>query len=69
MPYLDQTDGRVVFVASGSGPEAFSGCSEEVKRRVVTAGREELAALAAEFVSGAEAGAHVNRTSNVVAGN
>jgi len=34
MPLLSKEDGRVVFVASGSGPDAFSGCSQAMQARV-----------------------------------
>ena len=58
LPCLDQDDGRVVFVASGSGPSAFADCSVEMQARVRAASRDDLTALAAEFVAGVEGGTH-----------
>ena len=42
MPLLSKEDGRVVFVASGSGPDAFSGCSQAMQARVRGADTREV---------------------------
>lgn len=56
LPLVSKADGRVVFVASGSGTTAFADASEDLQRRVRAATRDDLTEMAEEFVSGAKAG-------------
>ena len=59
MPLLNKDHGRVVFVASGSGTDAFSSCSAALQKQVRLANsRDALRALGEAFVQGAKAGTH-----------
>jgi NAD(P)-dependent dehydrogenase (short-subunit alcohol dehydrogenase family) len=67
-PYLSPTDGRIVFVSSMSGPQAWADTGRSVQQRLLAAEQQkqgaatgakaeatELKAMAREFVAAAEA--------------